>query len=206
MDSILAVVSDLYFQSRISAAAKLAGRKVRFIASDAAVAEVAGGALALVDLDADLDVVAAIRRLKSQGMEVVAFGPHLDTEARRAARSAGAARVLAKSKFVTELPKIMNDVQSSAGSPDGSKSDALATLAEYGRRMEELAGLLQDPDSAARIYLAPDPHMEEAEAHGDPIILDSADYGAFLAVDSLRVMLRRARGVDSPGSESPAVR
>lgn len=108
MGDILAVVTDLFFQSRISAAARAAGTPVRFVTSDAAVANVTNGAFALVDLDATLDVFAAIRTLKHQGSSVVAFGPHLDTVSRKAARSAGADRVLAKSKFVTELPAIMS--------------------------------------------------------------------------------------------------
>jgi CheY-like chemotaxis protein len=109
MDEVVAVVTDLFFQSRIAAAARAAGRQVRFVASESAI-DGTHGNLALVDLDAAADVLAMIRALKAQGLDsVVAFGPHVDTEARKAARSAGADRVLAKSKFVTELPRLMQD-------------------------------------------------------------------------------------------------
>jgi hypothetical protein len=109
MNDVVAVVTDLFFQSRIAAAARAAGRHVHFVASESAM-DGAQGSLALVDLDAAVDVLAMIRSLKAQGSgSVVAFGPHVDTDGRKAARSAGADRVLAKSKFVTELPRLMQD-------------------------------------------------------------------------------------------------
>lgn len=110
MDDVLAVVTDLFFQSRIAAAARASGRRVRFVASEEAI-DVERPALALVDLDAQADVMAMIGALKARAIDpVVAFGPHLDTENRKAARAAGADRVLAKSKFVEELPRMMQDL------------------------------------------------------------------------------------------------
>jgi DNA-binding response OmpR family regulator len=105
MDDVVAVVTDLFFQSRISSAARHTGRTVRFLTSGADAREYT---LALVDLDAATDVLDAIRRLKAgSSAPVVAFGPHVDTAGRKAARNAGADRVLAKSRFVTELPAIL---------------------------------------------------------------------------------------------------
>jgi len=105
MDDIVAVVTDLFFQSRISTAARHTGRAVRFITGDLESSEFA---LALVDLDATVDVLAAIRGLKAKSNgTVVAFGPHVDSTGRKAAREAGADRVLAKSRFVSELPAIL---------------------------------------------------------------------------------------------------
>ncbi|HLJ66055.1 MAG TPA: hypothetical protein VKX16_01685 [Chloroflexota bacterium] len=194
VEEILAAITDLMFQSRVLAAARFKGRRVRFITSPASLQPVSSGQIALVDLDARLDVVWVIRQLKSAGAEVVAFGPHLDTPGRKLARSAGADRVLAKSKFVTELPKIMEQ-QRSAG--EDAAAEAVARLQGYGRRMEELGRLFQDPASLSRIYFAPDPHME-ARRLEDPIVLDSADYLPFLAVESLRSELDRLRGVSGP--------
>jgi CheY-like chemotaxis protein len=105
MDDVVAVVTDLFFQSRISSSARHTGRMVRFLTTGS---EAQGHALALVDLDADADVLDAIRRLKvGSSAPVVAFGPHVDTAGRKAAREAGADRVLAKSRFVSELPTIL---------------------------------------------------------------------------------------------------
>lgn len=196
MGDILAVVTDLFFQSRIQAAARTAGRRVRFVASESQLQDLEPYSVALVDLDARVDVFAVIRRLKTdRPSPVVAFGPHLDTERRKRARAAGADRVLAKSKFVMELPKIMQDQQSTEGQEALDK--ALAEMSEYATRMEELARLLRDPDSVGRIYFAPDPHMETAEAHGDPIVLDAGDFLGFLAVDSFRAKLQRIRKLRS---------
>jgi DNA-binding LacI/PurR family transcriptional regulator len=108
MSDIDAVVTDLFFQARISAAARAAGLTVQFLTGLGQIPEHVGGACVLVDLDAALDVTAAIERLKAAGArQIIAFGPHLDTERRKAARAAGADRVLAKSKFVSDLPAII---------------------------------------------------------------------------------------------------
>ena len=105
MDDVVAVVTDLFFQSRVLAAARAADRKVRFVSTPDQLTSLQ---LALVDLDARARVPDMIRMLKERGQgPVVAFGPHMDTEKRRQARSAGADRVLAKSKFVSELPRLM---------------------------------------------------------------------------------------------------
>jgi CheY-like chemotaxis protein len=106
VDDVVAVVTDLFFQSRINAAARKAGRTVRFVSSPSALESVSAR-LVLVDLDASGDAMEAIRVLSGGAGRVVAFGPHVDTEGRKAARAAGASRVLAKSKFVTELPRLM---------------------------------------------------------------------------------------------------
>lgn len=102
------VITDLFFSVRIRSAAVAAGRTVRFAGSLEDLTEAPTASVALVDLDAAVDVPRAIRLLKERGaLQIVAFGPHLDTEKRKAARTAGADRVLAKSKFVTELPALM---------------------------------------------------------------------------------------------------
>ena len=108
MDDVVAVITDLFFIVRIRSAAAAAGRTVRFAGNVQELMEGPLPSLVLVDLDAAVDVPGAIRLLKERGaVQIVAFGPHLDTETRKAARTAGADRVLAKSKFVTELPALM---------------------------------------------------------------------------------------------------
>jgi hypothetical protein len=115
MDEVFAVVTDLFFVSRIQSAAAAAGVPVRFVRPDGLIPEHAPR-LALVDLDASVDVRAAIRQLKAVGTgSIVAFGPHLDTESRKAARAAGAHRVLAKSKFVTDLPTMLASLTPTEG-------------------------------------------------------------------------------------------
>lgn len=107
VDDVIAVVTDLFFQSRVASAARAAGRQVRFVRTLADL-DASSWNLALVDLDAAIDPMAAIGRLRSGASgPIVAFGPHVDTERRKQARGAGADRVLAKSKFVTVLPDLM---------------------------------------------------------------------------------------------------
>ncbi|MBV9279511.1 MAG: hypothetical protein JOZ41_05480, partial [Chloroflexi bacterium] len=66
---------------------------------------------------------ALIRALKAGASgPLIAFGPHVDAERRKAARAAGADRVLAKSKFVTELPRLM--AATSPHGPGGQGSPA----------------------------------------------------------------------------------
>jgi hypothetical protein len=105
VDDVIAVVPDLFFQSRISAAARHLGRSVRYLGATQVVGDFQ---LALIDLDAVPDVAATVRLLRSSGQgTIIVFGPHVDTGKRKAARSAGADRVLAKSKFVADLPRIL---------------------------------------------------------------------------------------------------
>jgi CheY-like chemotaxis protein len=125
MDDVVAVVTDLFFQSRIATAARHAQRQVRFVTSEPALLDLHNFAAALVDLDARTDVLGMIRALKERAAgPVIAFGPHLDTEKRKAARAAGADRVLAKSKFVTELPALMTLHGAARHRSGGSKMEA----------------------------------------------------------------------------------
>jgi hypothetical protein len=115
VDDVVAVVPDLFFQSRISAAARHAGRRVRYLAGGQIGCEGKGFRLALVDLDAAPDVTPTVRSLRAAGQgTIVVFGPHVDTEKRKAARAAGADRVLAKSKFVADLPTILAPIPEEA--------------------------------------------------------------------------------------------
>jgi len=197
MDDVLAVCTDLYFQSRIASAATAAGRAVRFVKQTN---DVAPFRLALVDLDAGTDVPAMIVAMRRAGSgSVIAFGPHLDTAGRQVARAAGAMRVLAKSKFVKELPRMMSDEDTTAQT---RTDDILAELREYGERMQRLGVMLQDPASVRRLYFAPEAHMETALEEGEPIILDSADYMGFLAVDTLRRKIDRVR--EARAGQAPA--
>ena len=116
MDRVIAVSTDLFFAARIRSAAQAAGTSVRFIGRADDLPSSAPS-LALVDLDSALDVAHIIAQLQSAGTPmIVAFGPHLDTEKFSAARGAGAHRVLARSKFVTELPALMRSVSTLAPS------------------------------------------------------------------------------------------
>ncbi len=54
-----------------------------------------------------VDWEAAIRAAKHQAVPVLAFGSHMDLEARAKALQAGAAKVVANSKFTSDMPGLV---------------------------------------------------------------------------------------------------
>jgi DNA-binding response OmpR family regulator len=62
-----------------------------------------------------VDWESAIRQARTHGLPVLAFGSHMDLEARERAIKAGARRVVANSKFVTDMPGL---VQRMLSEPD----------------------------------------------------------------------------------------
>ncbi len=103
---VLGVMTDLMFVVRVGDAVRRAGRRPMFVGSleRMRVQAAERPVLAIVDLAcAGVETITAIQELKSLGITVVAFGAHVDAEALREAREAGADRVMPRSKFVQEL-------------------------------------------------------------------------------------------------------
>jgi hypothetical protein len=88
---VVALAGDLLDQSRIRAA--MPG--VAFVRS---ADECAGADVVVVDLARHLDAVARVREVATDA-RIVAFGPHVDDHAARAADAAGADLVLPRSRF-----------------------------------------------------------------------------------------------------------
>ena len=112
---VLALVTDLIFASKIRGAGGAAGVATRTVRTPDAVWAACGEAtprMILLDLEARSgEVPALIRRLKAapatRAVPVIGFASHVNREAMRAARDAGADRVLARSAFVRELPALL---------------------------------------------------------------------------------------------------
>ena len=68
------------------------------------------GDVLIVDLAARADWESTVRDAAERGTMVVAFGPHMDAEGRRKAKSAGAGRVLANSNLTRDLPQILKEI------------------------------------------------------------------------------------------------
>jgi CheY-like chemotaxis protein len=118
---VTAVVTDIFFQARIASTVRAAGLQVRYELSVSGITKSPPTDLALVDLDADTDVFSVIRALRMGGTRtIIAFGPHVDTDRRKAAKAAGADRVMAKSKFVQELPRLVAALASAEATPQTS--------------------------------------------------------------------------------------
>ena len=64
-----------------------------------------------------VDWETAIRKARTVGLKVLAFGSHMDLEARSKALEAGAQRVVANSKFTSDMPGL---VQRMLDEPDDS--------------------------------------------------------------------------------------
>ena len=64
-----------------------------------------------------VDWEAAIRKARASGYAVLAFGSHMDLEARARAIEAGAQRVVANSKFTSDMPELVKRMLSEYTSP-----------------------------------------------------------------------------------------
>jgi CheY-like chemotaxis protein len=114
MPTVIALVEDLLFASRIREAARGAGVELRTVrrADDTVAALHAGATLLLVDADSDrlpwAEAIAAARREPGlAAVPIVAFLSHVHAERADAARAAGASQALARSAFVKELPRLL---------------------------------------------------------------------------------------------------
>lgn len=84
-----------------------------------------GPALAIINISiAGVDWETAIRQARTHNIPVLAFGSHVDLEAQKKARAAGAQRVLANSKFSSDMPGVINRIlQSPASLPEDESED-----------------------------------------------------------------------------------
>lgn len=113
--TVLALVPDLFFLSRLRAAATGHGARVEVVRHPtdlAARAAALAPALIVVDMgSAGNDWAAAIRSVRDDpataALPLVAFGPHVEGDNQAAARAAGATRVLSNSRFVADLPELL---------------------------------------------------------------------------------------------------
>ncbi len=108
--TIVIVVVDLLFQSRISAVAEALGLDARVADTPASVDAMMAAAPAAVVVDVDaagIDAASVIRAAKAAGAKVLAFGRHTQPGALRSARDAGADTVVARSQLAEELPELL---------------------------------------------------------------------------------------------------
>jgi DNA-binding response OmpR family regulator len=70
-----------------------------------------------------VDWEAAIRQARAQGLPVLAFGSHMDLEARAKALQAGAGKVVANSKFSSDMPGLVTRMLAEAVTTPVDESD-----------------------------------------------------------------------------------
>ena len=115
MQTIIAVVDDLFFASKIRGTAEQVGAQIHFVKSitDAqAKARDKAAALIIVDLNARCsDPVELARALKGDdnlnAIPLLGFFSHVQTELQSAALDAGYDRVLPRSAFTKNLAEIL---------------------------------------------------------------------------------------------------
>lgn len=108
---IVAWIRDLFFAVRARDVAAASGCHLTLVKSAAELESILREqppALAIVDLSVPGlpvgEIVAA-----AGSVPVLAFGPHMDVAAWKAARAAGVARVVANSTFANRLPLLLNE-------------------------------------------------------------------------------------------------
>jgi DNA-binding response OmpR family regulator len=112
---ILALEKDLFFSVKMRDTLRHHGMDVTVVRTLAAFEQrvAAEGdekpALVIVNTAiSGVDWEGAIRRAREHGLTVLAFGSHMDLEARQKALQAGAQRVVANSKFASDMPGLVN--------------------------------------------------------------------------------------------------
>lgn len=112
---VISVVDDMFFASKIRAVAEAAGVEISFPRSQEAVVSKARetkSELILVDLhNQRVDPIALARELKSdeelQGIRLLGFFSHVETELQRNALAAGFDHVIPRSVFARDLPELL---------------------------------------------------------------------------------------------------
>jgi len=104
--SILALVRDLLFASKITGEAAAKGVTVKIIRNPAALV-VEAGRLLLVDLNLPDAIPAAVEWQNRHNRPAIGFVSHTDVDAIQQARSAGIGKILSRGQFVGQLADIL---------------------------------------------------------------------------------------------------
>jgi DNA-binding response OmpR family regulator len=120
---ILALEKDLFFSVKMRDTLRHHGMDVTVVRTLAAFEQRVAAeedekpALVIVNTAiSGVDWEGAIRRAREHGLPVLAFGSHMDLEARQKALQAGAQRVVANSKFASDMPGLVHKMMSESTS------------------------------------------------------------------------------------------
>ena len=111
---ILALENDLFFSVKMRDTLRHYDMEVKTVRNLPAFEESlkanSSSSFALVIVNTATNAVdweTAIRKARAAGLKVLAFGSHMDLEARSKALNAGAQRVVANSKFTSDMPGLV---------------------------------------------------------------------------------------------------
>ena len=111
--TILAVITDLMFQSRLREQAQALGYTFAVADTPETLDAALDAAPALVVLDleiVDVDWGIVVKATKERHVPILAFGRHTRAQQLRSARDAGCDRVVPRSTFVEELPQLIAEL------------------------------------------------------------------------------------------------
>jgi DNA-binding response OmpR family regulator len=131
---ILALEKDLFFSVKMRDTLRHHDMEVTTVRTLAAFEQrlTANGdekpALVIVNTaTSSVDWEGAIRAARAQGLPVLAFGSHMDLEARAKALQAGAQKVVANSKFSSDMPglvrRMLNELAGATAPDDAGAGD-----------------------------------------------------------------------------------
>ena len=113
-DTVLAVVSDLFFSAKINEAAKHAGVKLQYVTTENGLLEKARSNPPLIIFDLNFDAARPldlIGKLKGDAelkhIRLLGYLSHVQTDLKRKAEETGCDVVLARSAFSMNLPEIL---------------------------------------------------------------------------------------------------
>jgi DNA-binding response OmpR family regulator len=122
LTAILALEKDLFFAVKIRDTLRHHDMEVKIVRALPAFEQGLNAdgaekpALIIVNIaTVGIDWEAAIRKARAAGYSVLAFGSHMDLEARAKAIQAGAQRVVANSKFASDMPGLVKRLMSDPG-------------------------------------------------------------------------------------------
>jgi CheY-like chemotaxis protein len=113
MATLLMLIPDLFFSVRVADMVRALGHTPREVPDAAAllIAAHEDAAAIVIDTQARTDWQAAVHTLKANpataAIPILAFGPHVDVAASRAAVGAGCDRIVTRGKFSSELPHLL---------------------------------------------------------------------------------------------------
>ena len=102
----LALVRDLLFSSKLTAAAKASGRAVKVVRDPAKLGEY-GGTRLIVDLNADGHLQAAVDWKARTGGEVIGFIAHVAGDGIAEAKRLGLDRVISNGGFAANVDRLL---------------------------------------------------------------------------------------------------
>lgn len=124
MRPLLLLIPDLFFSVKVADVAHALGYPTRDVASAEALPAAAreGVVGIIVDTQVRSDWQAAVRTLKSGSatahIPVLAFAPHVDVEATRAAVAVGCDRIVTRGKLASELPMLLRELLEPSSNAD----------------------------------------------------------------------------------------